>query len=135
MVVNNSSNQIGAGDVPITLDGIEMVLKPTWQAAQTISRMNGGIMGAIDKVVKLDIETIVAIVQVGLGYGMGKRAPPDLAERIWRSGLTDERGFMVERCVTYLRTLANGGKPPPVSEEDEENTDAADGKEPVALNP
>ena len=69
-------------------------------------------MGAIDKVTKLDIETIVAIVQVGLGYGMGKRAPTDLGEKIWRSGLTDD-GAMVERCVTYLRTLANGGRPPP----------------------
>jgi hypothetical protein len=99
--------------------------------------MNGGIMGAIDKVVKLDIETIIAIVQVGLGYGMGKRAPTDLAEKIWRSGLTDESGFMVERCVTYLRTLANGGRPPPAPEEDEEKDEheAGNGKDVASLNP
>lgn len=128
------ANSIGLGDVPITIDGEEMVLRPSWQAAQSISRMSGGIMGAIEKVVKLDMETIIAIVQMGLGFGMGKRPPTDLAERIWRTGLTDEGGFVVERCVLYLRTLANGGRPP--SADDEQAGDqAGNGKERPSPNP
>jgi hypothetical protein len=103
---------IGAGDVVINLDGEDKVLKPSYQAARTISSMQGGISGAIQRVVQLDIETVTQVVTLGLGYGQGQKPPKDLAEKIWRTGLTDDSGGLAERCVLFLRVLASGGRMP-----------------------
>lgn len=108
-----AEHRIGEGDVPIKLfDGEELVMKPSWGAAQQVSTRFGGISGAVEKVIRMDIDTTIQIVLLGLGY-LGNRKPPsDLAERIWRSGLTDGSGGIAEACVKYLHVLANGGRPP-----------------------
>jgi hypothetical protein len=107
-------HRIGDGDVPLKLeDGEEMVLKPSWGAAQAISRQYGGISGAVERVVRMDIDVTVQVILLGLGY-LGTRKPPtDLAERIWRTGFTDRTGAIGETTVKYLHILANGGKPLP----------------------
>lgn len=120
---------LGAGDVPIKLlktDGVteeELVLRPTFGAAQTLSRQHGGYMAVIEKLSRLDLDTIVMVVTLGLGYvyggGGGTRKPPtDLQERIWRTGLTDDSGGLVERCITYIRSLSGGGRLPVNAEEE-----------------
>jgi hypothetical protein len=104
--------KLGGGNVIITLAGEEKILKPTLMAAQMLSRSAGGLMGCIQEVLKLNLDTITQVISVGMGYGGGRKPPMDLASKIWETGLTDERGGLVERCVLYLRVLANGGKMP-----------------------
>lgn len=108
-----NDHRVGIGDVPIKIDGEELIMKPSWGAAQLVSQRFGGISGAVEKVIRLDIDSTVQIVMFGLGY-VGTRKPPiDLAEKIWRSGLTDQSGGIAEACVKFLHVLANGGRPPP----------------------
>jgi len=110
-MVSNGSG-IGEGNVILTLeDGEELILKPTWGAAQAISRNFGGIASAVERVVRMDFDVTMQVLMFGLGYLNNKKPPPDLQERIWRSGFTDDTGAVAEKAVEYLHVLANGGKP------------------------
>lgn len=113
------NHRIGDGNVPFKLeDGEELILKPTWGAAQAISRQFGGISGAVERVVRMDIDVTVQVILFGLGY-LGTRKPPqDLAERIWRTGFTDRSGAIGEMTIQYLHILANGGRPLPENSAD-----------------
>lgn len=105
--------QVGGGNVIITLAGREEVLTPSVQAAQSISRQAGGIAGAMQAVLKLDLDTIHSVIALGMGFAGTRKPPQDLMERIYRSGLTDNsEGALVSRCILYLRVLANGGRMP-----------------------
>ena len=121
---------IGAGDVPIvllTLDGVpeDFVLRPTYAAAKAVSKGAGGFLNALNRVGQMDAEFIADVVALGLGYGQTRRPPPDLGERVYRTGVSDEGhpqparpgetrqiGGLGERCVEYVRVLMNGGQPP-----------------------
>lgn len=117
--------KLGGGDVPIQLDDEELVLRPTLYAAQTISRQSGGIAGAVERVLKLDFDAVLSVISIGLGYGPSKKAPADLAERIWRTGLSDDTGSLAERAVTYLRVLSAGGRLPQKEKAEEDNQEPA----------
>jgi hypothetical protein len=106
----------GAGDVPITLDGEECVLRPSSLAAQALSRQYDGLRGCIDAVLRLNMDVIVQVVAHGLGIPSGSREMKTLPEKVWRTGVTDDTGALAERCVAYLRVLAGGGRPPPIAE-------------------
>ena len=110
----NSHAVPGDGNVTIILEnGEELTLRPTWGAARTISRQFGGISGAVERVVRMDMDVTVQVIMCGLGY-MGTRKPPqDLAERIWKTGFTDTTGAIGESTIKYLHILANGGRPLP----------------------
>lgn len=119
---NTTRARLGAGDVPITLlneagDPEDLVLKPSYNAARTLSRTAGGLMGAMERVAKLDTDTVVQVITLGLGYdSQNRRAPRDLDERVWSTGLSDDSGGLAERCVTYIRVLMSGGKLPKTDE-------------------
>lgn len=121
-----TESRIGIGDVIITLPDPEngalkeYVLRPTLNAALSISRQAGGIRGAIDAVLKMDLDVIVRTIQLGLGVQTA-RLLKDLPERVWQAGLTDDQGQLAAKCVEYLHVLANGGKPIERKEEDTEN--------------
>lgn len=110
--------RLGVGDVKITLldqDGNpeEFVLKPSYNAARLLSAKSGGMMKTMQSVVDGDIDAVVQIISLGLGHGTStSRGPKDLAERVWRTGLSDEAGGLAERAVTYLRVLMAGGRLP-----------------------
>ena len=107
---NRDTPALGEGDIPITIDGEDFVLKPSFQAASQLSRQQGGIMGSIERLVKLDVDTIMQVITVGLGYGGNRPLPREMPERIWLTGFTDDSGGIVDKCVQYLRVLANGGR-------------------------
>lgn len=113
---------VGAGEIAITLldhadNPEQLVLKPSYHAARTISAQSGGLMGAIERVARLDIETINQLIQLGLGKDqMPRGGMATLSDRIWRTGLSDEEGGIAERCIMFLRVLMNGGRPPQVAE-------------------
>lgn len=115
----------GDGDVPVTIDGEEFVLTPNFNAAKLLSARSGGILNMVDRVVKLDVEAVLDVITLGLGYGPARRPPKDLAERIWRTGMTDSTGGLADRCIEYLHILANGGRPLARDPDEEAHQDSA----------
>ena len=101
---------VGSGNVTITLEGREFVLRPSLNACLVISRQAGGIRGAIDKVLAMDLDMIVRVIQLGLGPQAARRFK-DLPEVVFRSGLTDTSSGLMAHCIEYLGVLANGGRP------------------------
>ncbi len=106
--MSNDRAKPGAGDVEIMLDGEKKVLRPTLAAAMAISRMNGGLAGAISRVASLDMDTMVGVVRAGLDLtDLGAKG---LDEKVFRSGLGFEDGLSAP-LQTYLSHLANGVRP------------------------
>jgi hypothetical protein len=101
-----TKTSIGAGNVTITLDGEEAVLRPSLKAAQTISKQSGGIIAAVQAVGRFDFETIVAVIALGLGVSQA-RDVQSLAEKVYATGITD----LVEPVTRFLTIVANGGRP------------------------
>lgn len=100
--------RIGAGDVEITLDGVKRTLKPTLSAALAISRMNEGVVGAITRVGRLDIDAMVSVVRAGLD--LTDKGAEGLDEKVYASGLGFEDG-LAGPLTTFLQNVANGGRP------------------------
>ena len=110
--------RLGAGDVKIVLQNSQgepedLVLKPTYHAARTLSAQTGGLMKALQSVADLNTEMVVTVVALGLGYGRQGRPPPsDLPERVWNTGLSDDTGGLASQCIVYIRALMSGGQLP-----------------------
>lgn len=96
-----SKTEMGAGDVPVTIDGREYVLKPTLKAAQELSR-NNGIATAVQRCASLELDAVVQVVAAGLG-----RSTKDLAQKIYDTGIR----HVAPACITFLTNLSNGGRP------------------------
>lgn len=99
-----------SGEVGITLEGAEYTLRPTLDAALTLSRQAGGIRAAITRVLDLDLDTIISVIRLGIGRAEAKKLK-NLDRIIWENGLLDSQGELVLRCVEYLSNLARGGRP------------------------
>lgn len=107
-----SESQVGVGDVRITLDGQERVLRPTLHATMTVSKLSNGIVGAIQKVSTFDFDTIVQVVILGLGLSNNAREAREIPDKVYKTGMMD----LTPQVVRYLTILANGGRPPPEEE-------------------
>ena len=95
---------INEGEVAVTLDGEEVVLRSTFQAAKTISKGMGGYTEAIRRVAAADQTAYAAIIAAG-----ARRKHDDaLEEAVYKTGLGDLAGPLVE----YLVLLQNGGRDP-----------------------
>lgn len=108
---------LGAGNVPIELDGEEMALKPSLRAATTLSRQAGGLMGAVERCGRLDFDTIRSVI--GLGLGLTENGSKDLPEKVYRTGLMTLSG----PAIRFLHILSNGGRPVDPEEADEDRAD------------
>jgi len=97
---------MGAGDVPITIGGVEYILKPTLKAAQALSKSDG-IARMVQRCATLELNACVEVIEAGLG-----RSSKDLAEKVYDTGLRN----LAPACITFLTNLSNGGRP--ISEEE-----------------
>lgn len=93
----------GAGDVPFTLDGEELFLKPTLHACIQISRLHGNPHETATKVMAMDFDTIVAVV----GFGTGRPPAKLLQDKVYRTGLVNLRGPL----ISFIHIVNNGGRP------------------------
>jgi hypothetical protein len=116
----------GSGDVELVLGPHTLLLRPTLNAGLGISRQAGGIRGAIDKVVNMDLDTIVSVIRLGIGPEEAKRLK-NLDRLVYENGLMDAQGELLGRCVEFLSNLARGGRPaPPEGEEASEGSGEED---------
>jgi hypothetical protein len=113
--------RVGVGNVTIQIGGHDYELVPTYHAASNISRLSGGLRGAIQGVSNLDFDVIGRVVQFGLGPKTVKDlgGANKLNELIYGEGLTDGSGEFAGKCVEFLTVLSNGGKPLTSRAEDE----------------
>ena len=106
---------------PITIDLGEkrFELKPTRLAMQTLSKNHGGLIGALERIGRLDTEVILDVVCVGLGKEIVStpRQRDDIADWLFAAGVTDDTSGIAEKCVRYVMLLMRGGRPAK-SEED-----------------
>lgn len=109
-MANKDEAKIGDGNVPITIDGKEWVLKPSYKACIALATNGDGLRSLISRCANLELDTIRRVVAEGLG-----RNPTDLAERLYATGLRNVSG----PAINYLVILSNGGRPVP-KEEDKE---------------
>lgn len=108
--------KVGAGTVYVMLGGKEYALIPTLAAMQGISRVNGGIRGALDRVVQLDFDTFERVMRLGLGPKTVRQIEQDTGEQLpeilFAAGMTDDtEGKLASKCIEYLSVLSNGGRP------------------------
>ena len=118
--MTNKTYPPGAGDVILVLGDEEITLKPTLAAGLAISRQAGGIRGAIDKVMALDLDTIVSIIRVGVGPKEMKRLN-GLEEKVYANGLMDSQGELLAKLVEFLGNIARGGRPADEEDGEKEN--------------
>ncbi len=106
-----SHAELGVGDVPVTIDGEQLVFRPTLHAVKILSQQ-GGLAGMIQRCSVLDFDAILMVTIAGLGLtGNGSK---DLPEKIYRTGLFR----MSAACIKFINVLANGGRPPGEQKED-----------------
>lgn len=102
----------GAGDVKITLDGAEQVLKPSLGAALKLSRTgDDGPRRLGDRVLALNLEAIAFVIAAGLNISVDN----DLTTKVYRTGAINLFG----PCLRFLRIIHHGGREP-INKEDEE---------------
>jgi hypothetical protein len=110
---------IGSGDVEIELYNItteeveKKVLKPTFLAAQTLSRKHNGGIGLVQRLSNLDLDAISSVIELGLN--LTAHGAKTLPERIYQTGTMKLSG----PCIRYVHILQNGGKAPEDNDEDE----------------
>lgn len=113
---------IGSGDVEIelyniTTDEIETkVLKPTFQAAQTLSRKHNGGIGLVQRLSNLDLDAITSVIELGLN--LTPHGAKRLDERVYKTGTMKISG----PCIRFVHILQNGGKSPEEVGGEEEET-------------
>lgn len=109
--------EIGAGDVPLTIDGTETKLSPTLQACLALSRESGGLYGPgsiSDRIMRYDFDAFEVVIRAGLG--LGSSAVKGLPEQIYRTGLLN----LIQPCTKFIAIVANGGVPRAMEEEEED---------------
>lgn len=96
-----------SGDVSITLNGEEHILRPSLQAATSLSATFGGLSSAFDGLMKRDLGTYQAVVKAGI-ITAKNISTKDLHEAVWKAGMTK----LSEPLVDFLGLLNNGGRKP-----------------------
>lgn len=114
-------SKLMAGEVPVTLDGDDLILKPTLRAMTTINRQYGGLAKARAELVSENFDAVVFILRHGLN--LSDRDARDLPDRVYRNGVTGE---LLVALIRYVAILGNGGKPLPDEPEDNDAGEAQD---------
>lgn len=111
---------LGQGDITIQLGEETLVLKPTIGAARTISRKYDGFQNCINRLGRLDFDTVVEVLAIGSQTPNTPSAKDALANKVYAAGMTDDTGSLCALCIDYIASLMRGGKPAPTQAELEE---------------
>jgi len=99
---------------PITIDlgDKRFELKPTYKAMQTISKNNAGLMNALQRLSRLEFETMHDVICAGIGPESlsTPKQRDEIGELIYAAGFTDDTGNLASKCVSFIMLLMRGGK-------------------------
>ena len=121
---------LGQGTVEILLinaQGEERTykLKPSIHAMRMLSRKHGGLNPLVEKISKLDFDTIVEVIQAGIQAPQSPRALAEMEELVYHTGFSDSTGQLPLMCIRYVTVLIHGGRLPP--EERQQEADEGNG--------
>lgn len=105
----------GSGDVPITIDGEALFLKPSLKACMALSRMHNNPHETASKVMAMEFDVIVNVIAIGLNRSVTK----DLQEKVYKTGLVDVRPAL----ISFIHVVNNGGRPLNLGDAAEEQED------------
>jgi len=106
--------KLSAGDVVVSINGEEKVLRPTLRALTMISAQYNGLAKARELIVAQDFAAAVFIIRHGLN--LNDREAKALPDDIYENGLTAD---LLIPLLRFVGVLANGGKPMPDDPVDE----------------
>lgn len=92
---------VNPGEVEIKLNGRDVVLRPTLEALLVVNSF-GGLVGAFEKLQRMDFNAYVTIVAAATG-----RKPSDLQQDVFSSDWTE----FVEPLCELIGNLGRGGRP------------------------
>lgn len=110
-------SKINSGEMDISLDGRNFLLRPTLRTAKDLNRQFGALGDAIDQLRKANLDAVVAVIRIGANLeGREARA---LEELVWgEMGRSDEAfGELLVSLIRFVATVQRGGKP--ISDEPE----------------
>jgi len=102
----------GSGDIPFTLDGEDLFLKPSLKACMSVSRLHNNPHETASKVMAMDFDTIVSVV----GFGLNRPVSKELQEKVYKTGLVELRPAL----ISFIHVVNNGGRPINVDKTTEE---------------
>lgn len=121
-----SKAQIGGGDIPVILDGRELLLRPSVEACIAISKM-GSINEVFARIRSMHFETICAVIGIGIGANPRQREK-DIPKAVYEAGM-----FAVSAAaMEYVHAIANGGRRP---DDDDDAEDSPVGDSPLEPSP
>ncbi len=97
-----------AGEVSLTLNEEDLVLKPTMRAATMVSRQFGGYAKARQAIVDENLDAVIFLIKTGTN--MTDRQAKDLGEKVYQNGLDID---LLIPLIKYVAILNNGGRPLP----------------------
>ncbi len=120
-------SKTNAGEIYLSLDGEELILKPTILAARAISRQFGGFGGALTSLGTANLDVLVAIIRIGAN--LDDRKARGLDEKVFAEmGRADGAfGELLVKAMRFVALLQNGGRPLPDDEAREADTVSAEG--------
>lgn len=125
-------SKINTGEVYVSLDGEELILKPTILAARAVSRQFGGFGGALTQLGTANLDTLVAIIRIGAN--LDDRKARNLDQKVFdEMGRQDGAfGDLLGKAIRFVAILQNGGRPLPddeAREADQSSQGSAEGNE------
>lgn len=114
-------SKLNSGEVAVTLNGIERVLRPTLNAMQALSRSHGGLAGVRDALVKQDFDAVCNVLFHGMGLKDADRK--ELPKQVYKNGLGAD---LLLPLIKYVGVLGNAGRP--VDEDDDAEPAAESGE-------
>lgn len=101
-------SKLSAGDVTVTLNGKDHVLRPTLRALDLVSSQFGGLQKAHELIVARNFTAMVFMINAGLNYS--GRAAQAISQEVYDHGVNND---LVIPLVTFNAILGNGGQPLP----------------------
>jgi hypothetical protein len=103
--------QTSQGEVPIKLNGAQVVLRSSLEAAKAVNFAFGGFSPAFRQIVENDLRAFAIIIAAGIG---GK-TPEDVENDVYKTGLAS----LAKPVAKFLGYLSNGGRDPSEKKENE----------------
>lgn len=114
-----STPDIAVATVEIELAGGTITLQPTARALMEISKRFGSMVTAVQQVLTLNADAMVAITRIG--GKVGDKRSKGLDEEVFSFGLK----LLQPLLLKYLASLNNGGRP--AKDDDADEAEAAEG--------
>lgn len=113
---------LNEGEIALSLNGREYVLRPTLRALKEINAHFGGMQNIIQTLLKLNFNDLLTIIRIGAGVPNANLAR--LEDDLFRAGMTDA---VLVPLIDYLQTLMNGGRPVKAADAVEQPEQATEG--------